>query len=57
MYYLEFYQMPKSKRWRWKVSYNKSILARSDYHYSSKAAANKSFVAFKKAMQGELILK
>jgi len=43
MYKLTLYQMPKSKRWRWKFSYNERVLARADHHYASKAAAHKSF--------------
>ena len=43
MYSIILYQMPKSKRWRWKLAYNNKCLARSDYHYASKIAAKRAF--------------
>jgi len=50
MYKLTFYQLPKSKRWRWKFSYNKTVLARAEYHYASPAAAKKSFMSLRQAV-------
>jgi len=44
MYVLILYQLPKSKRWRWKlIAPNGKIIARADYHYRSMSHAERSF--------------
>ena len=50
MYTLIFYKM-ESGRWKWKLSCNKRILARADYHYASRAAAKNAFTNMMRAVR------
>jgi len=50
MFKVEYYQVPKSKRWRWKWMYNHRVLARSETHYRDKFSAQQGFVNFAKGI-------
>ncbi len=50
MYKVEFYKLG-SGQWRWKFSYNKFILARSEKSYGSKGVAQKAYAKFRYAVK------
>lgn len=43
MFNIEIYQVKGSGKWKWKLRYNKQILARSENGYASPGAAKKAF--------------
>lgn len=43
MYNVEYYQLPKSKRWRWKLLFGKKVLARGENHYAVRSKAKRAF--------------
>ncbi len=43
MYSVEYYQLPKNKRWRWRLLFNKKVLARGENCYPSRSKAARSF--------------
>lgn len=46
MHSVEFYQLPKTRQWRWKFLYNKKVLARGEGHYATKSHAKRAFKGF-----------
>jgi len=50
MHKVEFYQLLKSGRWRWKLSFNGRVLARGDNHYAKKSGARKAFLGIRTAI-------
>lgn len=50
MHKVVFYQVGKSKQWRWKLMYNDSVLCRSDNMYVSRSAAFRSFKGVQKGI-------
>lgn len=43
MHKVEFYQLPKSKHWRWKILYNNRVLDRGEGAYAKRSGAVKAF--------------
>lgn len=43
MHKVEYYQLPKSGRWRWKLLYNDQVLARGEGSYSKRSHAKRAF--------------
>ncbi len=50
MHKVEYYQLPDKKRkfpnhrrWRWKLLWNKTVLARGEGHYATRSHARRAF--------------
>ncbi len=51
MYSVEYYQLPKSKRWRWKLLFGKKVLARGENSYPSRSKAKRSFESVRNGLR------
>jgi len=46
MHTVEYYQLPKSERWRWKWLLRKKVLARGEGAYEKRSHAKRAFKGF-----------
>ncbi len=51
MHKVEYYQLPKSGKWRWKLSHNGRVIARGENCYTKRSGAIKAFTGVRNAMR------